>query len=75
MEPARKQKVLRLQPGVFDPCLQGVTGGLGNLELHRSLRLVLHDDGACRHLVAVADVPDLESDEVASAQLAVDAEG
>jgi hypothetical protein len=38
------------------------------------LRLVLHDDGACRHLVAMAHVPDLESDEIASAQLAVDAQ-
>jgi hypothetical protein len=33
----------------------------------------LHEDGACRHLIAMAYVPDPESDEIASAQLAVDA--
>jgi len=42
--------------------------------MHRTLGLVLHDDGACRHGFAVADVPDLESNEVAVAQLAIDAE-
>ena len=36
--------------------------------------LVLHDDRACGHLVAVAHVPDFEGDEIASAQLAVDAQ-
>ena len=35
---------------------------------------VLHHHGAGRHLVAVADVPDLQADEVAAAQLAVDPE-
>jgi len=33
---------------------------------------VLHHDGASCYLVAVADVPDLEADQVAAAQLAVD---
>lgn len=51
-----------------------VPGGLCDLEMHRTLGLVLHDDGACRHGFAVADVPDLESDEVAAAKLAVDAQ-
>jgi len=33
---------------------------------------VLHYHGACCHLIAVADVPDLEADKVTPAQLAVD---
>lgn len=53
--------------------MQGVPGGLCDLELHRALRLVLHDDGAHHHRVAMTPVPDLQGDEVASAQLAVDA--
>jgi hypothetical protein len=36
---------------------------------------VLDDDGACSHLIAVAHVAHLEADQVAAAQLAVDAEG
>ena len=61
-------------PGLLDPGLQDVPGCLRDLELDRSLRQMLHDDGARRHLVAMTHVPDLERDEVASAQLAVDAE-
>jgi hypothetical protein len=36
------------------------------------MRLVLHHHGPSRDLVAVADIPDLEADQVAAAQLAVD---
>jgi hypothetical protein len=53
--------------------LQGVTGSLRDLELHWTLSLVLHDDRARCHLVAVAYIPNLEGDEVASSQLAIDA--
>jgi hypothetical protein len=35
---------------------------------------VLHDNGTRRHLVSMAHIPDFEGDEVASSQLAVDAE-
>lgn len=42
--------------------------------MNGALRLVLHDDSARRHLVAVAHVPDLQRDKIAAAQLAVDAE-
>ena len=62
MKAAGEEEVLLLQPGLRD------------LELHRALRLVLHDDGARRHLVSMTHVPNLQSDEVASAQLAVDAQ-
>jgi len=74
MKPAGEQEVLRLLSGLLDPRLQCVPGGLRDLELHWALGLVLHDDGACRHLVAMTDIPDLERDEIAAAQLAVDAQ-
>lgn len=45
-QPAGKQEVLWLQPNQLDPGMQGVAGSLRDLELHRALRLVLHDDGA-----------------------------
>ena len=42
-----------------------------DLELNRVLSLVLHDHGARRYLLAMADVPDLEADQIAAASLAV----
>ena len=74
VDPAGTLEVLRFQPGQLDPGLHRVSGGWRYLELNGALGLVLDDDGACRHLVAVAHVPDLEADQVASAQLAIDAE-
>ena len=65
-----EQEVLGLQLGLLDPCLQGVPGGLGDLELYWALGLVLHDDGARRQLIAMTHVADLEGDEVAAAKLA-----
>jgi hypothetical protein len=35
---------------------------------------VLHDDGARRHLVPMTNVPDLQGNEVASTQFAVNAQ-
>jgi len=74
MGAARKQEVLRSQPGLLDPLLHGISSRLGDLELHGPLRLVLHDDGARCHLVAVTDVPHFQADEVTASQLAIDAE-
>jgi hypothetical protein len=68
-----KREVLWLAPGLLDPSLQSVTGGPRDLELHRALGLVLHDEGAASYLIPMAHVPNLEGDKVASAQLAVDA--
>lgn len=51
MQPAGKQEVLGLQAGLLDPRLQDVPRCLCDLELDRALRLLLHDDGARRHLV------------------------
>ena len=71
VDAARKQKVLGFQPCLLDPVLDGVARCLRDLELHRALGLVLQHYGATCHLVAVADVTDLETNQVASAQLAV----
>ena len=73
MNAAGEQEVLWLQPCVLDPRLHGLPGRRRDLELHGSLGLVLHDDGARSDLVAMADVPDSEAQQVAAAQLAVDA--
>ena len=74
MHAAWEQEVLGLQSGGLDPLLHGVTGSWRDLELNGSLGLVLHHDGPRGELVAVADVADLEGNEVTSAKLAVDAQ-
>ena len=71
---AREQEVLGLQLGLPDPLLYRVARGRCDLELHRSLRLLLHDDGTRSDLIAMADVADLEFHKIAAAQLAVDSE-
>ena len=53
MEPTGEEEVLLFQPSLCDPRQQGIPGGLSDLELNRALRLVLHDDGVRRHLVAM----------------------
>ncbi len=73
METTGEQEILRLQLSLFDPSLQGVAGSCRDLELDRTLCLVLHHDRARRDLVAMKDVSDLEGDEIASAELTVDA--
>ena len=74
MNATREHEVLGLQPRLLDPLLHSLAGRLRDLELHRALRLVLHHHGAGCNLVAVADVPDLETDKVTTAQLAVDSQ-
>jgi len=64
--------VFRAHTCLLDPSGHGLPRGLGDLELHRSIGLLFHDDGPRGDAVAVADVADLQSDEIASAQLAVD---
>ena len=74
MEAACEEVVFRAQTCLLDPSGHGLPRGLGDLELHRSRGLLLHDDGPRGDAVAVADVADLQPDEIASAQLAVDTE-
>jgi hypothetical protein len=74
VEPAGEEEVIRLQASLLDPRLQGIPGGLRDLELNWALGLVLHDDGARRHLVTMTNVSNLQGNEVAATQLAVDAQ-
>lgn len=74
MQPARELEVLSLQLGLLDPRLQDFPCRRGDLNLDRSLGLVLHDDGARCELNAVADVADPQGNEVATPELAVDAQ-
>ena len=74
VDPAWKDEVVGPQSGLLDPLLHGFARGRGDLELHWTLGLVLHDHGAGGHLVAVADVPDLQTHEMAASQLAVDSQ-
>src|SRR5690606_19118630 len=70
VKPAWKQEVIRLQSSLADPGMQCIPSCWGNFELHRPLRFVLHDDGACCHLVAMAYVPNLQRNKVTAPQLA-----
>jgi hypothetical protein len=68
----RKHEVVGLQSRVLDPLLYGVAGRRRDLKLNGTLGLVLHHYRSRGHLVAVANVPDLEADEVTASKLAVD---
>ena len=72
METAWEEVIFQTQTCLLDPSGHGLPRGLGDLELHRPRGLLLHDDGPRGDAVAVADVADLQPDEIASAQLAVD---
>jgi len=58
---------------MLDPRLQSVQRSLGDLELHRTPRLVLHDDGSCCRPTTTTKVADFQGDEVTSAKPALDA--
>src|SRR4051794_6853145 len=74
MDSAGKHEVVGPQSRLLDPSLHGIAGSRCDLELHGALSLVLHHHGPSSDLLAVADVPDLEADEVAAAQLAIDSQ-
>jgi hypothetical protein len=73
-QPAREQKVVGLECGFGDPRGEGVAGRLGQLELHRPLRLVLHHHRPVQDLIAVGDIAHPKAHQVAAAQLAVHGE-
>ncbi len=62
MYPTREQVLVGLQLGLGNPGRHGSSGGLGYLELHRTLRLVLHYHRPRHDLVAVRDIPHPERD-------------
>jgi hypothetical protein len=59
---------------VLDPSTDGVTGRLRDLELHRTLGLLLQQDGPRCHAVPVADVSSAQPHQVTGSKLAVDGE-
>src|SRR5665213_4437199 len=71
---ARKQELLRLQMRRGDPGGDRIAGLLGDLELNRTLRLLLHDNGEGRYQAALAHIMHAESNPIEAAQLAVDGE-
>lgn len=58
---AGEEEAFEFQAGSFDPLLKRLVRRGSDLELHRALRLVLHDNCSGCDLIAVADVADLDS--------------
>jgi hypothetical protein len=67
-----EQIVLRLQTRLVDPRGDGQPGRLGQLELHRPLRLSLDDHGSGQVLIGVHHVPHPQAHQITAPQLAVD---
>jgi hypothetical protein len=69
-----EEEVLQLKPNLRDPRLQGISSGLGDLELHRALGLTLHDGGARGDQVPMTGIPHPQGNEIETTQFAVDAQ-
>ena len=67
-----EQVMLGLQIRLVDPRRDGGPGRLGQLELHRPLRLSLDDHGSGQDLIGVHHVPHPQAHQITAAQLAVD---
>jgi len=67
-----EQIVLRRQICHLDPCRDGRPGRLGQFELHRTLGFSLHDHRTGQYLVAMRHVPNMQIQQIAATQLAVD---
>ncbi len=74
VNPARKGKVVERATSTLQPSQDAGASGCEKLELHGSAGLVLHDRGPGASPTAADQIADLEPDEVAAAQLAVDRE-
>ena len=74
MDPAGEKEIFRSKASLLDPGLDGIARWRCDLELHRSLRLLLHDDRSGCDLLAMADIANLEFHEVTASQFAVNAE-
>ena len=71
-KPARKQWLLRSQFGVSDPSPDRISGLLRDLELHRTLGLLLQNNRPGCDATHVADVSDAQLDQITGSKLAVD---
>jgi hypothetical protein len=56
------------------PGLEAFASRASNLKLHRSMGLLLHDRRTHANLSSYADILNAETDQIASAQFAVDGE-
>lgn len=74
MQPAWEQKVGRSQSTNLDPSLHTLTSRCRDLELHRSLSLLLQHSSPRSDLVAMTHVLHMQAGEVARPQLAVNRE-
>jgi len=59
---------------VGNPRRHSLAGLLRDFELHGSMRLLLHDNGATGHAGPVRDIPDAQPHEITGPELAVDRE-
>src|SRR4030095_4088079 len=71
---AREEELLRLQLGRRNPGSDRVPRLLGGLKLHRSLRLLLHDNRAWSDVDALDHITNPNGDQIAPAQFTVDGE-
>ena len=74
IDPARKDKVVKGASATFKPSQDAGAGGLQELELDRPTGLLLDDDCSGTNPTTPDKVADLDFDDVATAQLAVDRE-
>ena len=68
----REKTLLRPQAGLLEPCSNGAPGWLGQFKLYGSLGLLLNNQRPWQYLIAVSNVANFQTDEVAAAQLAID---
>jgi len=66
----RKEELLRFEMSALNPGRDRISCLLGDLELHRSLSLRLHDNRARRDLTALHNIVDTKRNQVTSAQFA-----
>jgi hypothetical protein len=71
MQAAWEQKVRILQFSGFDPGFVALTGLFRDLELDRSLGLLLHDCGPRSHVTSATDVLHLQSHKIPRSKLAI----
>jgi hypothetical protein len=72
VDPARKDEIEDRAATALQPCLQACTRLSHDFELNRPAGLLLNNRRALADLVAADDVTNLELDEIAAPQLAVD---
>src|SRR5918999_3258609 len=70
--PARKQELVGPKLCLVDPGKNGLPGLFRDLELHRAVGFLLHDDRSGRHPITLRHVANPQPDEITAAQLAVD---